>query len=101
MPKKKVIFNSNIPVDKDGNSIEAVEDQTDRLLNGNHYGKNDKDGRGQKLVDALKSVETLFGGNYALADTASEKLIALLRSKADHWETLKMGTTTKAGKITF
>ena len=101
MAKKKVIFNSNIPVDKDGNSIETVEDQTDRLLNGNKYGNNNKDGRGQKLVEALKSVETLFGGNYALADTASEKLIALLRSKADHWETLKMGTKSEEGKITF
>ena len=101
MAKKKVIFNSNIPVDKDGNSIETVEAQTDRLLNGNHYGNNDKDGRGQKLVEALKSVETLFGSNYALSDTASEKLIALLRSKADHWDTLKMGTKSEVGKITF
>ena len=93
--KEKAIFISHIPEE------ETVEEQTDRLLNGNKYKGNDKDGRGQKLVEALKSVETLFGSNYALSDTASEKLIALLRSKADHWDTLKMGTKSEVGKITF
>ena len=101
MAKKKVIFNSNIPVDKDGNSIETVEAQTDRLLNGNKYGNNDKDGRGQKMDEALDSVETLFGSNYALSDTASEMLIAKLRAKADIWENLKAGSTTKVGKTVY
>lgn len=93
--KVKAIFNSNIPVDKDGNSIETIAQQTERLLNGNKYGDNNKQGRYHAMKKEMKGIETLFGNNYELGDGKGDKLIALLLSTAERWQGKLDGVTAE------